>query len=121
MCCSTAARTRRSVPWCSRAGRFTRLGHIGATTRIQGRAVFTNTPPNGAFRGFGAPQTEFAVEVHMERIAEALGMDSVALRRMNALRSGDTTATGQTLREDTSALMVLDEAVRRSEERRVGK
>ena len=83
--------------------------------RIRGRTVFTNTPPNGAFRGFGAPQTEFAVEVHMERIAEALGVDSVELRRMNALRSGDTTATGQTLREDTSALMVLDEAVRRTD------
>jgi len=82
---------------------------------IRGRTVFTNTPPNGAFRGFGAPQTEFAVEVHMERIAEALGMDSVELRRMNALRPGDTTATGQTLREDTSALMVLDEAVRRTD------
>ncbi len=82
--------------------------------RIRGRAVFTNTPPNGAFRGFGAPQTEFAVEVHMDRVAEALGMDPVALRRINALRPGDTTATGQTLREDTSALMVLEEAVRRT-------
>jgi CO/xanthine dehydrogenase Mo-binding subunit len=84
-------------------------------TRIHGRAVATNTPPNGAFRGFGAPQTEFAVEVHMDRIAETLGMDPVELRRLNALRPGDTTATGQTLREDTSALMVLDEAVRRTD------
>lgn len=82
---------------------------------IRGRAVFTNTPPNGAFRGFGAPQTEFAVEVHMDRIADALGMDPVAIRRLNALRPGDTTATGQTLREDTSAIMVLDEAVRRTD------
>jgi CO/xanthine dehydrogenase Mo-binding subunit len=82
---------------------------------IRGRTVFTNTPPNGAFRGFGAPQTEFAVEVQMERVAEALGIDSVELRRINALRSGDTTATGQTLREDTSALMVLEEAVRRTD------
>lgn len=82
--------------------------------RIRGRAVFTNTPPNGAFRGFGAPQTEFAVEVHMDRVAEALGMDPVTLRRINALRPGDTTATGQTLREDASALMVLEEAVRRT-------
>jgi CO/xanthine dehydrogenase Mo-binding subunit len=82
---------------------------------IRGRTVFTNTPPNGAFRGFGAPQTEFAVEVQMERVAEALGMDSVELRRINALRPGDTTATGQTLREDTSALMVLEEAVRRTD------
>ena len=87
-----------------------RCDHI----RINGRAVFTNTPPNGAFRGFGAPQTEFAVEVHMDRIAEALQMDGVQLRRMNALRSGDKTATGQTLRDDCSALMVLDEAVRRT-------
>ena len=83
--------------------------------RIRGRGMFTNTPPNGAFRGFGAPQTEFAVEVHMERIAEQMNLDPVELRRKNALRAGDTTATGQTLRDDTSALMVLDEAVRRTD------
>lgn len=82
---------------------------------IRGRAVFTNTPPNGAFRGFGAPQTEFAVEVHMDRIGEALGVDPVNLRRLNALRPGDTTATGQTLREDSSAHQVLEEAVRRTD------
>ena len=87
-------------------------------TRIRGRAVATNTPPNGAFRGFGAPQTEFAVEVHMDRIAAALGMDEVRLRELNALRPGDSTATGQVLREDTSALAVLEEAVRRSDFRR---
>ncbi len=84
-------------------------------TRILGRAVATNTPPNGAFRGFGAPQTEFAVEVHMERIAEALGMDSVTLREINALRPGDTTATGQVMKKDCSAHMVLEEAVRRTD------
>ncbi len=83
--------------------------------RISGHAMFTNTPPNGAFRGFGAPQTEFAVEVHMERIAEELGMDSLELRRKNALKPGDITATGQTLREDSSAHMVLEEAVRRTD------
>jgi CO/xanthine dehydrogenase Mo-binding subunit len=87
-------------------------------TRIRARAMKTNTPPNGAFRGFGAPQTEFAVEVHMERIAEALGMDSVTLREINALRPGDTTATGQMLREDASALAVLHEALRRTDYRR---
>ena len=87
-------------------------------TRINGRVVKTNTPPNGAFRGFGAPQTEFAIEVHMERIAEALGMDAVTLREINALRPGDTTATGQLLREDASALAVLEEAVRRTDYRR---
>ena len=87
-------------------------------TRIRGRAVATNTPPNGAFRGFGAPQTEFAVEVHIDRIAATLGIDEVELRRVNALRPGDSTATGQMLREDTSALAVLDEAVRRTDFRR---
>ncbi|MDO8665389.1 MAG: xanthine dehydrogenase family protein molybdopterin-binding subunit [Gemmatimonadales bacterium] len=86
--------------------------------RIEGRAVFTNTNPNGAFRGFGAPQTEFAVEVHMDRIAERLGMDAVRLRELNALRPGDTSATGQTMRNDCSALMVLKEAVKRSGYRR---
>ena len=91
-----------------------RCDHI----RINGQAMMTNTPPNGAFRGFGAPQTEFAVEVHMERIAEALGMDSVTLREINALEPGDRTATGQLLRDDASARHVLDEAVHRSDFRR---
>ncbi len=83
--------------------------------RIAGRAMFTNTPPNGAFRGFGAPQTLFAIEAHMDRIAESLGMDPVAIREVNALRPGDTTATGQTLTGDCSALEVLREAVRRTD------
>jgi CO/xanthine dehydrogenase Mo-binding subunit len=82
--------------------------------RIDGRCVMTNTPPNGAFRGFGAPQTLFAAEVHMERIAEQLGVDSLELRRHNALRPGDATATGQILAADCSAVEVLEEAVRRS-------
>ncbi|MBV9109510.1 MAG: molybdopterin-dependent oxidoreductase, partial [Gemmatimonadetes bacterium] len=80
--------------------------------RISGRAVMTNSPPNGAFRGFGAPQTQFATEVHMERIAEALGMDPVRLREVNALRPGDTTATGQVMQADCSASEVLEETVR---------
>jgi CO/xanthine dehydrogenase Mo-binding subunit len=84
-------------------------------TRIHARAMKTNTPPNGAFRGFGAPQTEFAIEVHMDRIAEALGMCPVALREKNALVPGDTTATGQVLREDASALECLREAVTRTD------
>jgi CO/xanthine dehydrogenase Mo-binding subunit len=89
-----------------------------ANTRIHGRAMFTNTPPNGAFRGFGAPQTQFAMEVHMQRIAESLGIDPVKLRERNALRPGDLTATGQKLRDDCSALAVLKEAVKRSGYRR---
>ncbi len=83
--------------------------------RIDARAMMTHTPPNGAFRGFGAPQTQFAVEVHMERIAEALGMCPVELRRANALRPGDTTATGQVMHDDCAALAALEEAVRRTD------
>ena len=84
-------------------------------TRIQGRVVMTNTPPNGAFRGFGAPQTQFATEVHMDRIAEALGMDPAHLRELNALRPGDTSATGQVMGEDCSALESLKAGVERSD------
>jgi CO/xanthine dehydrogenase Mo-binding subunit len=85
---------------------------------ITGRAVMTNSPPNGAFRGFGAPQTQFAVEVHMDRIAHQLGLDPVQVRARNALRAGDTTATGQKLGPGTSALMVLRQAVKRSDYQR---
>src|SRR5688500_18239060 len=83
--------------------------------RIRGRAMMTHTPPNGAFRGFGAPQTQFAVEAHMDRIAEIMQLDPVTLRERNALKPGDTTATGQKLGKDASALAVLREAVKRSQ------
>jgi CO/xanthine dehydrogenase Mo-binding subunit len=86
--------------------------------RIRGRAAMTNTPPNGAFRGFGAPQTQFAIEVHMDRIAEQLGLDPVRVREINALRPGDTTATGQRLGADCSALAVLRDAVKRTDFKR---
>ncbi|HKQ57655.1 MAG TPA: xanthine dehydrogenase family protein, partial [Candidatus Eisenbacteria bacterium] len=75
------------------AGGAYRWPHV----KIRARAVATHTPPNGAFRGFGAPQTLFATECHMDRIAERLGMDPVAFRAKNAVREGDVTPTGQTL------------------------
>jgi CO/xanthine dehydrogenase Mo-binding subunit len=75
--------------------------------RVRARAVMTNTVPSGAFRGFGAPQTEFAAEVHLSRIAEALGLSPAELRRRLAYREGDVTATGQVLRESVAALDVL--------------
>jgi CO/xanthine dehydrogenase Mo-binding subunit len=86
--------------------------------QIRGRVVMTHSPPNGAFRGFGAPQTQFAAEVHMDRIAEELGLHPVRLREINLLRPGDTTATGQRLGRDCSAADVLREAVRRTDFRR---
>jgi CO/xanthine dehydrogenase Mo-binding subunit len=77
---------------------------------IEGVAVATHTPPNGAFRGFGAPQAMFATERHMDRIARTLGMDPVAFRRINLIRDGDTTPTGQAL-VDTGVEMVLNDAL----------
>src|SRR2546425_5819803 len=62
--------------------------------RIAGRAMFTNAVPFGAFRGFGAPQTLFACERHMDVIARTVGMDPVELRRKNLIRDGQRTATG---------------------------
>jgi CO/xanthine dehydrogenase Mo-binding subunit len=58
-------------------------------------AVATNNPFTSAFRGFGGPQAAFAYESQMDRIAEALGMDCLELRRLNYLCTGDTTSTGQ--------------------------
>ncbi|HEX7252107.1 MAG TPA: xanthine dehydrogenase family protein molybdopterin-binding subunit [Thermoanaerobaculia bacterium] len=86
-----------------------------ANVQVRGRAVMTNSPPNGAFRGFGAPQVQFAAEAHMDRIAEKLGIDPVRFREINVLRPGDTTATGQKLGRDCSAAEVLREAVRRTD------
>ncbi|MBI5837474.1 MAG: xanthine dehydrogenase family protein [Candidatus Eisenbacteria bacterium] len=82
--------------------------------RIRSRAVATNTPPNGAFRGFGAPQTLFAAELQMDHIAEVLGLDPVALRRHNMYRVGDGMPTTQVLRESVGAAEVLDLALRES-------
>ncbi len=65
--------------------------------RVRGRCVATNHPPHGAFRGFGAPQTTFPYERQMQKLAIARGEDPLALRKRLALRSGDTTATGQLL------------------------
>ncbi|MBM3989824.1 MAG: xanthine dehydrogenase family protein [Planctomycetes bacterium] len=76
--------------------------------RIAGRAVATNHVPYGAFRGFGAPQTCFAIERHMDRIAHELGIHPFELRRRNLLREGDTTATGQVLRESVGSQAVME-------------
>ena len=80
--------------------------------RIRARAVATNTPPNGAFRGFGAPQSLFAAELMVEHVAERLGRSSVDLRRLWMLRLGDTTATGQVLTESVGSELVLDAALK---------
>jgi CO/xanthine dehydrogenase Mo-binding subunit len=81
---------------------------------IEAVAVATNTPPNGAFRGFGAPQTIWAIERHMDRIARELSLDPLLLRERNLLRVGDTTPTGQLLKESVGAGRCVEEAKKAS-------
>ncbi|MHB1929424.1 MAG: xanthine dehydrogenase family protein molybdopterin-binding subunit [Acidimicrobiales bacterium] len=64
---------------------------------IQSRAVFTNNVPTSAFRGFGAMQVVFGYESQMTRLADALGVDPLELRRRNFLTRGDEIPTGETL------------------------
>jgi CO/xanthine dehydrogenase Mo-binding subunit len=76
--------------------------------RIRAKAVATNAPPHGAFRGFGAPQSLFALERHMDRIAQAVGLSPVEIRRRNFLKPGQTTTTGQIIREEIDLSKLLD-------------
>ena len=83
--------------------------------RIRSRVTRTNTPPNGAFRGFGAPQTEFAAETHLNRLAEAVGLSPLEIRRRNVYVLGDTTPTGQVLRHSVAGEEVLERAAEAAE------
>jgi CO/xanthine dehydrogenase Mo-binding subunit len=67
--------------------------------RIKSTAVATNVPPHGAFRGFGAPQSIFALERHIDKIARTIGLTPAEFRRRNFIKQGQTTATNQTIRE----------------------
>ncbi|HXQ97639.1 MAG TPA: xanthine dehydrogenase family protein molybdopterin-binding subunit [Candidatus Limnocylindrales bacterium] len=81
------------------------------SVRIRAKAVATNAPPHGAFRGFGAPQSLFALERHMDRIAQSVGLSPVEIRRRNFLKPGQTTTTGQTVREEIDLSKLLDRAL----------
>ncbi|HEX8335076.1 MAG TPA: xanthine dehydrogenase family protein molybdopterin-binding subunit, partial [Pyrinomonadaceae bacterium] len=78
--------------------------------RIRSRAVATNVPPHGAFRGFGAPQSIFALERQLDKVAAAVGLTPEELRRRNFIAKGGTTATGQVIREDVDLAGLLDRA-----------
>jgi CO/xanthine dehydrogenase Mo-binding subunit len=82
--------------------------------RIRTKAVATNAPPHGAFRGFGAPQSLFAMERHMDRIAQVVGISPVEVRRRNFLNSGQATTTEQTIKENIDLNRLLDRALKLS-------
>lgn len=71
-------------------------------------AMYTNNPPAGAFRGFGVTQSAFAVESTIDMLAEKLGIDPIELRKINALRVGSITGTGQVLRESVGLLECIE-------------
>ncbi|HEY4708913.1 MAG TPA: xanthine dehydrogenase family protein molybdopterin-binding subunit [Candidatus Acidoferrales bacterium] len=81
---------------------------------VRAKAVATSAPPHGAFRGFGAPQSLFAMERHMERIARTVGVSSVEIRRINFLKQGETTITEQTIHEPIDLPSMLDRALEHS-------
>ena len=80
--------------------------------RIQAKAVATNVPPHGAFRGFGAPQSIFAMERHMDEIARVLQISPIEIRRRNLLKPGQTTTTGQIVSEETNLDKLLNRALK---------
>jgi len=84
------------------------------SVRLRGKVLRTHTTPNSAFRGFGAPQVEFAIERHMDRIGRSLGLDPYEIRARNVVAAGDRLPTGQVLDETTSARLCLEEAERRT-------
>jgi CO/xanthine dehydrogenase Mo-binding subunit len=81
------------------------------SVRIRTKAVATNAPPHGAFRGFGAPQCLFAIERHMDRIARAVGLSPAEIRRRNFLKPGQTTTTEQVVREPIDLGKLMDRAL----------
>ncbi len=86
-----------------------------ADVDVEGVAVATHRPPFGAFRGFGAPQAGFALERHMDALARAAGLDPAELRLRNALRVGDTTASGQQLTQSVGMVPCLEKVIEDSE------
>lgn len=78
---------------------------------IDGIVVYTNNVPCGAFRGFGAPQAQFAAESMMTRMAEKLGIDPIELRRRHLYREGSINPSGTVMPKGVSAVPVLERCV----------
>ena len=83
--------------------------------RIRAQAVATNAPPHGAFRGFGAPQSIFALERHFDRLARAVNLTPEEFRRRNFIHRDQTTATGQVIHEAVDFNSLLDRAFKESD------
>ena len=85
--------------------------------RVSAKAVMTNVPPHGAFRGFGAPQSLFAMERHVDNIAKVINLTPEEMRRRNFLRDGQKMATGQVLQDNVDLQSLMDHAFKVSDYR----
>ncbi len=83
--------------------------------QIDSTAIYTNTVPGGAFRGFGGPQGAFVAEMQMNKLAEALGIDPVELRRRNALIEGSEGLTQAVMPEGVTIRDVIDTCAERGQ------
>ncbi|HEY9593835.1 MAG TPA: molybdopterin cofactor-binding domain-containing protein, partial [Spirochaetia bacterium] len=79
--------------------------------RVHGRAVATNIVPSDAFRGFGAPQALFAIEMHMDHLAKLSGIDPIAFKRRYFQRAGSRTVTNGTVHDTVLLNRMLDRIV----------
>jgi xanthine dehydrogenase D subunit len=75
---------------------------------LEGTCVYTNNPPCGAMRGFGAPQVCFAFEAQMDKLAKQLAMDPIELRLQNILKTGSVLPTGQVIRGSAPVREVIE-------------
>ena len=82
--------------------------YIVPHVKIDCYAMYTNNPPSGAFRGFGALQAAFAIECMIDQVAEKMGLDPIELRRKNALRPDSITNTGQHLKDSVGLIECID-------------
>ncbi|TCK97753.1 CO/xanthine dehydrogenase Mo-binding subunit [Natranaerovirga hydrolytica] len=83
--------------------------------KVEGKALATNTVPTGAFRGFGAPQSFFALEMHMEHIAKQLGMAPVDFKKQHMVTMGDKTSTNGSFRDPVLLPKMIEEVEKMSQ------
>ena len=97
-----------STAVCSNAACFAAGPYVVPNTEISAIVAYTNNPPCGAMRGFGAVQVAFAHEAQMDKLAAELGIDPVELRIRNAMAPGDTLPTGQVVPEPAPVAELLE-------------
>jgi CO/xanthine dehydrogenase Mo-binding subunit len=97
-----------STAVCSNAACFAAGPYAVPNAHLEALVAYTNNPPCGAMRGFGAVQVAFAHEAQMDKLAAAVGMDPIALRLRNAIAAGDRLPTGQAVPEPAPVAELLE-------------